>query len=52
MVCTRRIFPLLVLESPSVSRTNALVQETIFRQFPDELMFYSSLLDREEAPIH
>ncbi|EFL49273.1 phosphoenolpyruvate-protein phosphotransferase [Solidesulfovibrio fructosivorans JJ]] len=38
----------LVLESPSVSRTNALVQETIFRQFPDELMFYSSLLDRED----
>lgn len=42
----------LVLESPSVSRTNALVQETIFRQFPDELMFYSSLLDREETPAH
>ena len=42
----------LVLESPSVSRTNALVQETIFRQFPDELMFYSSLLDREDAPAH
>jgi phosphotransferase system enzyme I (PtsI) len=42
----------LVLESPSVSRTNALVQETIFRQFPDELMFYSSLLDREEGPAH
>ena len=42
----------LVLESPSVTRTNALVQETIFRQFPDELMFYSSLLDREEAPAH
>jgi phosphotransferase system enzyme I (PtsI) len=42
----------LVLESPSVSRTNALVQETIFRQFPDELMFYSSLLDREEMPAH
>ena len=40
----------LVLESPSVSKTNALVQETIFRQFPDELMFYSSLLDREEGP--
>jgi phosphotransferase system enzyme I (PtsI) len=42
----------LVLESPSVSRTNALVQETIFRQFPDELMFYSSLIDREEGPAH
>jgi len=42
----------LVLESPSVTRTNALVQETIFRQFPDELMFYSSLLDREETPTH
>lgn len=42
----------LVLESPSVSRTNALVQETIFRQFPDELMFYSSLLDREDVPAH
>ncbi len=42
----------LVLESPSVSRTNALVQETIFRQFPDELMFYSSLLDREETQAH
>ena len=42
----------LVLESPSVTRTNALVQETIFRQFPDELMFYSSLLDREDSPAH
>jgi len=42
----------LVLESPSVSRTNALVQETIFRQFPDELMFFSSLLDREDGPAH
>ncbi len=42
----------LVLESPSVTRTNALVQETIFRQFPDELMFYSSLLDREEPASH
>jgi phosphotransferase system enzyme I (PtsI) len=42
----------LVLESPSVSRTNSLVQETIFRQFPDELMFFSSLLDREDGPAH
>lgn len=40
----------LVLESPSVSKTNTLVQENIFRQFPDELMFYSSLLGREEGP--
>lgn len=38
-----------VLESTTVSRTNRLVRDTIFQKFPDELMFYSSLLDQEEG---
>jgi len=39
-----------VLESSTVSRTNQLVRETIFRKFPDQLAFYYSLLDSEEGP--
>jgi phosphotransferase system enzyme I (PtsI) len=34
-----------VLESDSVAGSNVLVKEMIFRRFPDELMFYTSLLD-------
>jgi phosphotransferase system enzyme I (PtsI) len=36
-----------VLESESVAGNNVLVKEMIFRRFPDELMFYTSLLDGE-----
>lgn len=39
----------LVLESRTVSRTNRLVRDVIFQRFPEELMFYTSLLDIEEA---
>ena len=39
-----------VLESPTVSRTNHLVRETIFQKFPDQLSFFYSLLDSEEGP--
>ncbi|QLA17780.1 phosphoenolpyruvate--protein phosphotransferase [Desulfolutivibrio sulfoxidireducens] len=38
-----------VLESTTVARTNRLVRDTIFQKFPDELMFFSSLLDQEEG---
>ena len=38
-----------VLESPTVSRTNRLVRETIFRKFPDQLAFFYSLLDSDEG---
>lgn len=34
-----------VMASQSVARNNKLVREMIFRRFPEELMFYSSLLD-------
>jgi len=36
-----------VLESSSVTHTNRLVRETIFKTFPEELTFYTSLLDSE-----
>ncbi|EPR41684.1 phosphoenolpyruvate-protein phosphotransferase [Desulfovibrio sp. X2] len=39
----------LVLESRTVSRTNRLVRDIIFQRFPEELTFYTSLLDIEEA---
>lgn len=39
-----------VLESPTVSRTNQLVRETIFQKFPDQLSFFFSLLDTDEGP--
>ncbi|MBF0481156.1 MAG: phosphoenolpyruvate--protein phosphotransferase [Desulfovibrionaceae bacterium] len=38
-----------VLESRTVSRTNRLVRDNIFQRFPDELMFYSSLLETDEG---
>lgn len=34
-----------VMASHSVARNNKLVREIIFRRFPEELMFYSSLVD-------
>lgn len=37
-----------ILESDSVHQNNKLVRENIFKRFPEELMFYSSLLEREE----
>ncbi|MCF8038148.1 MAG: phosphoenolpyruvate--protein phosphotransferase, partial [Desulfohalobiaceae bacterium] len=37
-----------VLQSDSVTWNNKLIRETIFKKFPDELMFYSSMLEREE----
>ena len=30
---------------PGIARNNKLVREMIFRRFPEELMFYSSLVD-------
>jgi phosphotransferase system enzyme I (PtsI) len=37
-----------VLESDSVTRSNRLVRSTIFARFPEELMFYTSMLESEE----
>ena len=34
-----------VMASQSVARNNKLVREMIFRRFPEELMFYSSLAE-------
>lgn len=34
-----------VMASQSVARNNKLVRDMIFRRFPEELMFYSSLVD-------
>ena len=36
-----------ILSSKTTSEINAIVKETIFKRFPDELMFYSSVLDVE-----
>lgn len=36
-----------VLQSPTVILTNRLVRETIFKSFPEELTFYTSLLDND-----
>jgi phosphotransferase system enzyme I (PtsI) len=37
-----------VLRLDSVSESNKLVRETIFKRFPDELQFHSSILEEEE----
>jgi phosphotransferase system enzyme I (PtsI) len=37
-----------VLRLDSVSESNKLVRDTIFKRFPDELQFYSSILEEEE----
>lgn len=39
-----------VLECRTVSRINKLVMENIFQYFPDEVTFFISLLDQDEAP--
>ena len=38
-----------VLQCRTVNRINRLVKETIFRQYPEELTFYASLLDNDET---
>ncbi|MEF8824466.1 MAG: phosphoenolpyruvate--protein phosphotransferase [Desulfohalobiaceae bacterium] len=47
---TEECFDLLkrVLESDSVTQSNELVKENVFNRFPEELLFYSSML--EKAP--
>ena len=37
-----------VLQSESVSASNHLVRDMIFRRFPEELMFYASMVDLDE----
>ena len=39
-----------VLECRTVSRINNLVMDNIFKHFPDEVTFFSSLLENDEAP--
>lgn len=39
-----------VLGCRTVSRINNLVMENIFKHFPDEVSFFSSLLENDEAP--
>ena len=39
-----------VLECRTVSRINNLVMDNIFTAFPDEVTFFTSLLDNDEAP--
>jgi phosphotransferase system enzyme I (PtsI) len=34
-----------VLESDSVTTNNKLVRERVFERFPEELMFYASMLE-------
>jgi phosphoenolpyruvate-protein phosphotransferase (PTS system enzyme I) len=38
-----------VLASSTVAEINRTVKDTIFKHFPDELMFYSSVLDMDES---
>ena len=38
-----------ILSYSTVSKINRRVKETVFRRFPEELMFYSSLIDQEDA---
>ncbi len=39
-----------VLECRTVGRINSLVMETIFKQYPEELTFFASLLENDELP--
>ena len=39
-----------VVSSRTVGKINHLVKETIFKRYPEELTFYSSLLDTDELP--
>jgi len=45
---TEECFDLLkrVLESDSVTQSNRLVKENVFNRFPDEMLFYSSMLEK------
>jgi phosphotransferase system enzyme I (PtsI) len=45
---TEECFDLLkrVLESDSVTQSNQLVKENVFNRFPEELLFYSSMLEK------
>ncbi|MCF8085973.1 MAG: phosphoenolpyruvate--protein phosphotransferase [Desulfohalobiaceae bacterium] len=45
---TEECFDLLkrILESDSVSQSNRLVKENVFNRFPEELLFYSSMLEK------
>ncbi len=38
-----------VVGSRTVTKINRLVRDTIFQRFPDELAFYSSMLDVDEV---
>ncbi len=38
-----------ILKCQTVSKINSLVRKSIFRRFPEELMFFSSLLDVDEG---
>ncbi|MFW6324680.1 MAG: phosphoenolpyruvate--protein phosphotransferase, partial [Desulfovibrionales bacterium] len=38
-----------VLGSSSVATINSLVKDLIFRRFPEELMFYASLVESEDV---
>ena len=38
----------LVLDSHTVTRTNRLVRDIIYQRFPEELTFFSSLVESEE----
>ncbi len=40
----------LAIEKRTVGRINRLVKNTVFKKYPEELMFYSSLLDSDELP--
>jgi len=37
-----------ILESKTVAKINRLVKESIFKRYPEELMFFSSMLDMDE----
>jgi phosphotransferase system enzyme I (PtsI) len=39
-----------VLECRTVGRINTLVMDNIFKHFPDEVTFFSSLLENDESP--
>jgi phosphotransferase system enzyme I (PtsI) len=39
-----------VLECRTVSRINNLVMDNIFKHFPEEVTFFSSLLENDELP--
>jgi phosphotransferase system enzyme I (PtsI) len=45
-----RILLRKVLECRTVSRINGLVMDNIFKYFPDEVTFFSSLLENDESP--